>query len=102
MSKSPLEVLKTGISRLKSETETRKQHILSQLLRKEKVSDIDENWLDNDANLVDEEAIIEFLDKASDYEHALAQLNTHQKSVVERLTDLGGGLKSAVGIKKKR
>ena len=48
-----------------------------------------EAWLDNNANYVDEEAIIGALEGASSFEHAFAQLNPEQKKVVERLRELG-------------
>ncbi|KAG5349837.1 hypothetical protein C0989_001649 [Termitomyces sp. Mn162] len=80
MSESPLEILKAGLSQLKSGTETHKHDIFPRLLRKEKNLDADETWLDNDANLVDEEAVIKILHKDLDYEHGLAQLNTSKES----------------------
>ena len=39
---------------------------------KEKISTEEEEWLDNTANLVDKEAIIDLLETASDYEHGLS------------------------------
>ena len=58
--------------------------------------------MDNAANLVDEEAIIDLLENASDYECGLMRLNLQQKSLVDRLKELGGGIKKAVSAGNKR
>jgi hypothetical protein len=69
MSKNPLDVLKKGLSKLKDSIEERKDNLLACLNRKEKISDEDEEWLDNAGNVVDEEAVVDLLENASDYEH---------------------------------
>ena len=103
MSKNPLDVLKSGLTKLKNLTKSKKDDLLARLHRKEKISTEEEEWLDNVANLVDEEAIIDFLENASDYdEHGLARLNSQQKSLVEKLKELGGGVKKATGSKRNR
>ena len=47
-----------------------------------RISDEDEEWLDNAGNTVDE-AVLDLLENASDYEHGLAQLTAQQKILVE-------------------
>lgn len=49
--------------------------------------------MDNTANLVDKEAIIDLLETASDYECGLTRLNLQQKSLVDKLKELGGAIK---------
>jgi hypothetical protein len=45
--------------------------------------------LDNEANLVDEEVLVDILEKASDYGFGLSQLNPHQKTLVEKVEGVG-------------
>jgi len=52
MSKNPLDVLKSGLVKLKNLTETKKDDLLACLHRK-KISTEEEEWLDNAANPVD-------------------------------------------------
>jgi len=68
----------------------------------EKISAEEEEWLDTDANLVDEEAVIDLLEKAPDYEHGLMQLNSQQKSLVDKLVELGCGIKKVALSENKR
>jgi hypothetical protein len=75
MSKSPLEVLKTGLSELKKHVKARKADLLARLGKKEKLTNEEVEWLDHTANFVDEEAVVSLLEKASDYEHGLSQLS---------------------------
>jgi hypothetical protein len=60
----------------------------------------DKTWLDNEANLADEDTVIDLLKNASDYEHGLEQSEPRQKMVVDRLMELGGGVKKAIGNKR--
>ena len=46
--------------------------------------------MDDAGNLVDEEAVVDLLENASDYEHGLTWLTSQQKSLVEKLKELGG------------
>ncbi|KAH9954990.1 hypothetical protein BC827DRAFT_1158422 [Russula dissimulans] len=100
----PLDVLKAGLSKLKKGVEKRRTHLLGCLQRGEKISEEDEAWLDNDANHVNEEAVIGMLEGASNFECSLAWLNLEQKKVVERLRELGSGNTKGnnVGNKRKR
>ncbi|GLB43834.1 putative CENP-B ARS binding protein-like protein [Lyophyllum shimeji] len=55
-------------------------------------------------NLIDEEAVVDLLKKAADYERGLTRLTSQQKSLVEKLKELNGEVKKAVllGNKRKR
>ena len=79
MSKNPLDMLKKGLSKLKDSIKERKGNLLACLNRKEKISDEDEEWLDNASNVVDEEAVVDFelQENASDCEHGLTGLVLH-------------------------
>jgi ribosome assembly protein YihI (activator of Der GTPase) len=101
MSESALDVLKAGLTKLKDDTKARKDDLLARLHRKEEISAEEEEWLDNTANLVDEEAIVDSLETASDYERGLGRLNPQQKYLVDKLKELGGGIEHA-GDKRKR
>jgi hypothetical protein len=45
----------------------------------------DKNWLDYEANLVDEEWVLEALEGALDYEQGLEMLSDVQKHLVNKL-----------------
>jgi len=101
MGKKPLEVLKAGLARLKETIKTRKDALSARLFNKEHISEEDEHWLDNNANFVDEDAVVDLLDKASNYERGLERLNSQQKVLLEKLKELGGGIKKVAGHKRK-
>ena len=103
MSKNPFDVLKKGLSKLKDFTKERKDNLLTCLNRKEKISDEDEEWLDNAGNVVDEEAVVNLLENTSDYEHGLTQLQvmSQQKTLVEKLKVLGGEGNKSLGKREK-
>jgi hypothetical protein len=98
----PLQVLKSGLTKLKNNVKTRKDDLLTRLHNKETLSAVDEEWLDNEANHVEEEALVDLLENASDYEHGLARLNSQKKTLVEKQKELGGGIKTALVVGKKR
>ena len=81
----------------------RKDNLLTCLNMKEKISDEDEEWLDNAGNMVDEEAVVDLLENASDYEHCLTrlQVTSQQKTLVEKLKVLGGEGNKSLGKKRK-
>ncbi|KIK77843.1 hypothetical protein PAXRUDRAFT_42126, partial [Paxillus rubicundulus Ve08.2h10] len=61
-------------------------------------------WLDGDGNLIDEERVVETLDSASDYEQGLAQLDSWDKTVVQKLQKLAesGSRKNDAPSKKRK
>jgi hypothetical protein len=63
---------------------------MAELKRQETISAEDENWLDNDANDVDERRILGKLETASDIDRALARLDSNEARIVENLRALGG------------
>ncbi|KAF5336776.1 hypothetical protein D9757_015540 [Collybiopsis confluens] len=71
----PLEVLKKALSALKKKHRTRAEKLRQKLAKKEKRSEEDEAWLDGEANLVDEERVIDKLGNASDYEREIGRLD---------------------------
>jgi hypothetical protein len=91
MPETHLSVLRAGLTKLRELTNTRKNELLAQLQNQEKISSVDKEWLDNEGNLVDEEAVVSLLETASDYESGLVQLSSQQKILVEKLIKLGGG-----------
>jgi hypothetical protein len=102
MGKNPLQVLKGGLSKLKETIKERKESLLSRLQKQQTISSEDEAWLDQEANLVDEEALVDALEKASDYERVLSKLDPKQRPLLERLMELGGGIKDVVTGKKRK
>ena len=102
MSETPLHVLHKGLAKLKDSVKERKENLLACLNRKEKISDEDEEWLDNGGNVVDEEAVLNLLENESDYEHSLTQLTSQQKILVEKLKELGGERKKTALFGNKR
>jgi len=102
MDKNPLQVLKGGLSKLKETVKEQKESLLLQLQKRQTISSKDEAWLDQEANLVDEEALIEALEKAPDYECALSKLDLKQRPLFKRLMELGGGIKDVVTGKKRK
>lgn len=98
----PLYVLRKGLEHLRNNVKTRRDHLLAQLADKQPITSEDEHWLDNDANLIDEERILETLEKASDYERGVNRLDDMGKAVVTKLRELAGDLLPKVSKKRKR
>ncbi|KAF8230396.1 hypothetical protein L208DRAFT_1400622 [Tricholoma matsutake] len=97
----PLEVLKKGLKILQDQVKAKKEKLQAQLHAKKSISSLDENWLDNEANLVDEQRVLDALENASDYERGCERLDETQKGVVRRLREVAGDLSKAVGKKRK-
>jgi hypothetical protein len=66
------------------------------------ISDADQEWLDGDGNLIDEEQVLEILEKASDYERGLEKLNFAEKMIVQRLEQLAQGAAPSKSSKKSK
>ncbi|VDB94719.1 unnamed protein product [Peniophora sp. CBMAI 1063] len=90
-----LAAIKAGLSALKSKTQIKENELLNRLNSNEKISSSEETWLDQEANHVDEEALVNTLETASDFERALTRLNTREKKMVEELVKEGGDGKGA-------
>ena len=89
-STTSLAILKAGLAALKSKAEIRKNDLLNRLKAQEKISAADETWLDQEGNYVDEEALLNTLGAASNFEHALTLLNPGEK-MLDSLVETGKG-----------
>lgn len=98
----PLEVLQKGLEVLTNRTKSRKDALQARLAEAKSISSEDERWLDYDANLVDEQQVLEALENASDYEQGFAGLSDEQKNTVKRLREAAGDLSKAIGKKRRR
>jgi hypothetical protein len=64
----PLKVLKKGLAKFTETVKVCKKELSVKLTRVETISSLDEQWLDNEANTVDEQQVLDTLESASDYE----------------------------------
>ena len=101
MAPNPLDVLRMGLKSIQRKVAVKKDHLLAQLADKQTITSSDEYWLDNDANLVDEEQVLDDLENASDYERGVEQLDDKGKAIVTRLRELAGDLLPKVSKKRK-
>ena len=102
MTLNPLAVLRKGLKVLESRVKTKKEALQTQLAERKSISPQDEQWLDYDANLVDEVQVLEALENASDYDQGLASLNDNQKAIVRKLQEAAGDVSKVVGKKRSR
>jgi len=98
----PLDVLKKGLTKLRDQIQERKVKLVAALKAGQPISELDQEWLDGEGNLIDEERVVEDLDKASDYERGIERLGLQDKTVVQKLQKLGGGGKSDAPSKKRK
>ena len=89
-----IEILKKGLAKLRNQVQDQKAMLEGKLKAHQPISDSDEEWLNTDGNLVDEEQVVNALDCASDYKQGLKRLNSHDKSVVDKLQSLVGSFAS--------
>ena len=83
-SKTPFSILRKGLNTLKYRVQTCKIDLEAKLRPKEKSMDADEEWLDNDGNVIDEQHILETLETASNYERGVERLNNMGKGIVQQ------------------
>jgi predicted RNase H-like nuclease (RuvC/YqgF family) len=102
MTLKPLEILKNGLSKIKKTIQVRKDELDGKLARKETISAADEHWLDNEANIIDEERLLETLESASDYERGIEKLDDKGKAIVKKLRQWAGDLANVTGKKRTR
>ncbi|KIK95657.1 hypothetical protein PAXRUDRAFT_140187, partial [Paxillus rubicundulus Ve08.2h10] len=69
----------------------RKVKLLAELKAGRPISEVDQEWLDGDGNLIDEGWVVEALDEASYYEQGVERLDSQNKLVVQKLQKLAGG-----------
>ena len=101
MALKPLDVLKKGLKLLQHQFKDRQEAIQARLAEKKSISSHDEKWLDGEANLTDEQQVLDTLEEASDYERGFDQLNEVQKGVVKKLREVAGDLTKTAGKKQK-
>jgi hypothetical protein len=99
---APLDILRKGLLNLRRSIEERKSELQSRLADQKSISLEDEQWLDTDANLVDEEQALDQLERASDYERGLSGLESPLRDAVVRLREFAGDLKRVADKKRKR
>ncbi len=92
MALKPLDILKKGLAKFSSQIKDRKDDLNAKLSRKETISSADEQWLDHDANTVDEQRVLDTLEEASDYERGVGQLDKDGKKIVKKLREWAGDL----------
>jgi len=67
MTPNPLNTLKKGLANFSKQIKKRlKDELKAKLLRNETISSADEEWLDHEANTVDEQCILDDLEAASE------------------------------------
>jgi hypothetical protein len=82
--------LKSGLSALKKTVQKWRDALTERLKKEEKLSEAEEAWLDNDANHVEEDALMDKLENASDFERGLSRLDSREAGLVEKLKELAG------------
>jgi hypothetical protein len=65
------------------------------------ISSQDEQWLDHNANLMNEQWILKALKNASDYKWGFARLDNKQWGTVRKLQEAAGNLSRIVGKNQK-
>ncbi|KAG9311122.1 hypothetical protein JVU11DRAFT_9034 [Chiua virens] len=87
-----LKILQNSLGKLQHQVQDQKAKLEVELKASKPISDTDQGWLDGTGNLVDEVCILNTLTHTSesDYEQAFASLNSHDKSIVEKLEKLTG------------
>jgi hypothetical protein len=97
----PLDILRKGLKSLENEVKAKRDHLLARLADQKSITSSEEHWLDNDANLIDEELILDALEKASDYEMGIARLDEKGKGIVTKLRKFAGDLLPEMSKKRK-
>ena len=94
--------LRKALDLLEEQVASRKARLEARLAKQEALTQEDEAWLDNDANLADERYVVDILEKASDYAAALASLTPEHKEAVARLEGMTQKPGKVAGGKRKR
>jgi hypothetical protein len=102
MTSKPLEILKRGLAKFSKRIRDRKDTLDARLAQGETISSADEHWLDHEANIVDEQRVIDDLEAASDYERGLARLDDTGRAIVKKIGEWAGDLVQIAGNKRKR
>jgi hypothetical protein len=102
MVSNPLEVLRKGLKTLHDQVKAKKEQLQAQLAEGKSIPLQDAEWLDGEANLVDEDRVLEALEKASNYEQGLEGLDEGQRGLVMKLQQAAGEILKSAGKKCKR
>ena len=102
MPPNSLDILRKGLTKLVASVGTRRDALKAILVKSEPISTSDKLWLDNKANTIDEERVVEALESASDYEQGISKLDEAGKAVVHKLRELAGDLAKVTENKWKR
>jgi hypothetical protein len=100
MVSKPLDVLKKGLDKFSKKIKTRKEALTLRLSRMESISEADEHWqwLDHEANTVDEERVLHDLETASNYKRGLEKLDEDGEAIVKKLREWVGDIMKVAGI----
>ncbi|KAJ7356426.1 hypothetical protein DFH08DRAFT_911795 [Mycena albidolilacea] len=98
MAPDPLGVLRRGLKDLRKHIQSRKKTLQSRLSQKQTISAEDSDWLDNHANFIDEERLLEELENASGYEQGLSRLSLAKQGAWKKLKEFAEGVKTSVPI----
>lgn len=101
MAPKSLDILRKGLKSLQNSITVKRDHLLTQLAEKKSITSLDKHWLNNDANLVNKEYILDTLEKASNYKRGVERLNNEGKANVIRLWELSSDLSLKVSKKQK-
>ena len=88
--------------RISKKIKARKDKLTDMLARNEKISDDDENWLDHEANTIDEQRVLDILEAASDYEKEVEKLDANSKGIVKKLREWAGDTNKVASLKRQR
>jgi hypothetical protein len=99
---NPLDILKKGLKTLHDQVKAKKDQLQAQLTKGKSISSQEAEWLDGEANLVDEDRILEALEKASDYKQGLERLDKGQKKLVTKLQQAAKAISKSAGKKRMR
>jgi hypothetical protein len=80
MAPKSIDTLKKGLAKFLKQIKARKDEFNAKLLRRETISPADEEWLDHEANTVDEQHVLDELEAASDYERGFERLSEDKKA----------------------
>ena len=92
MAPNPIATLKKGLAEFSKKVKAHKDKLTDMLAKNEKISDDDEHWLDHEANMVDEQRVLNILETASesDYKKELGRLDANSKGIVNKLREWAG------------
>ena len=101
MESKSLNVLKNGLASLQRHISAKRDVLTTHLKNNELIPEADKTWLDQgEGNTVDEERVLDLLEKAPNYEQALQQLSSQDRFVVEKLQQLAAGTTKFTGSKR--